>query len=105
MHGYIAIATDFELEPVIEQYLTTYPDTKQRNYDIVCKLQNEKVEGDYCYLIVTEYVADNTNPRLLQFIKAYCEVNDKVAKVDFNSRGFPDITKANYGNPAKYRKS
>lgn len=32
-HAYMILATDFELEPVIEQYLTTYPEAQPRKYD------------------------------------------------------------------------
>ena len=103
-HAYMLLATDFELEPVIEQYLLTYPEAQPRQYDIVCKLQNERQEGDYCYLIVYVYVTGSFHPTLLDFIKSYCEVNNKVAKIEKGSNVFPDIAKANYGNPQKYGK-
>lgn len=101
-HTHIAIATDFELEPVIEQYLATYPDRLPRKYDVVYKLQNERHEGDYCYIIVYEYVPGKTSPTLNDYIKAYCELNDKVARVE-GGHTFPDIAAAQYGNPARYQ--
>ena len=98
------LATDFELEPVIEQYLTTYPNAQPRNYEVAVKLRNERREGDYCYILIYEYVPGNHSPNLYDFIKAYCELNDKVAPIERKSGLFPDIAEANYGNPAKYHK-
>jgi hypothetical protein len=97
------LATDFELEPVIEQYLTTYPDAQPRRYDVVCKLQDERRIGDYCYIVVYGHIAGKHIPGLVDFIKAYCEMNDKVANVVKGGNVFPDIASANYGNAAKYR--
>jgi 3,4-dihydroxy-2-butanone 4-phosphate synthase len=103
-HGYMLLATDFELEPVIEQYLATYPDAQPREYDIVCKLRNERHEGDYCYIVVYKHVTGHSRPNLNEFIKAYCELNDKVANVEKPGNVFPELAKARFGNPAKYRK-
>lgn len=102
-HSYMLLATDFELEPIIEQYLATYPDAQPRKYDVVYKRQNERHEGDYCYIIVHEYVGGRQTLSLVDFIKAYCELNDKVANIEKGGHVFPDIAAANYGNPAKYR--
>jgi hypothetical protein len=103
-HVHLMLATDFELEPVIEQYLATYPDAQPRKYDVVCKLRDERRDGDYCYILVYEYVAGKQQPSLLDFIKAYCELNDKVARIETKGHVFPDIGEANYGNPSKYHK-
>ena len=103
-HAYMLLATDFELEPIIEQYLATYTDVQPRKYDVVCKLQNERQAGDYCYIILYEYVGGRQTPKLVDFIKAYCDLNHKVANIVKSSNVFPDVADANYGNPAKYRK-
>lgn len=104
-HAYMVISTDFEIEPVIEQYLATYPDFQPREYKIVSKLQNERVEGDYSYIIIYEFVRveKRQHPNLSDYIKSYCEVNDKVANLVNMGSVFPDIGEARYGNPDKYR--
>jgi nucleoid-associated protein YgaU len=101
-HAYMLLATDFELEPVIEQYLATYPDVQPRKYEVIYKLKNERHQGDYCYIIVYEYVTGRQTISLVDFIKAYCELNDKVANIEKSGNVFPDLAKATYGNPAKY---
>lgn len=102
-HAYMLIATDFELEPVIAQYLATYPDKQPREYQVVCKLKDERHTGDYCYIVVFEAVPGRQNPSLADYIKAYCELHDKVARMEKQGNVFPDIAEANFGNPAKYK--
>lgn len=102
-HAFMAIATDFELEPVIEQYLTTYPEIQPRQYNIVWKAQAERHAADYCYLIVYEYVPGRIHPRLDDFIKAYCELHDRVAAINPSGHVFPDLAKPTYGNPTRYQ--
>lgn len=101
-HSYIVLATDFELEPVIEQYYETYPDKPRWEYDVICKLRNERHEGDFCYILLT---TKSLNQDLRNFIQSYCVVNDQVAI--FNPPGgrvFPDIASDGvFGNPLKYR--
>lgn len=104
-HAYIVLATDFELEPVIEQYLTTYPEAQPRQYDVVCKLPDERHQGDYAYIVVYEHVTPGHRPTLVEFIKAYCELHNKVAAVEKSGSTFPDLAKGNYGKAAKYRKT
>jgi hypothetical protein len=103
-HAYMLLATDFELEPVIEQYLSTYPDAQPREYQVVCKLQNERHEGDYCYIVVYEHVTGGSRFKLPEYIKSYCEVNNKVATMTVSGNVFPDIAQANYGDTTKYHK-
>jgi hypothetical protein len=102
-HAHMILATDFELEPVIERYLATYPDAQPRQYDVVCRLENERHEGDTCYIVVYEHVQTSHRPRLSDFIKSYCELNDKVANMTVRNDAFPDIAQSSFGNPAKYR--
>lgn len=102
-HAHMILATDFELEPVIEQYLSTYPDAQPRQYDVVCRLKNERHDGDYCYIVVYEHVPGGHRPSLNDFIRSYCELNDKVANIAVKSHVFPDIAQAGFGNPAKYK--
>ena len=56
LHAYMVLATDFELEPVLEHYLETYPDAQECEHKIVCKLQNERHEGDFCYIVVYKHI-------------------------------------------------
>lgn len=103
-HAYMVLATDFELEPVIDQYVATYPDAEPRNYRIVCKLQNERHEGDYCYIIVYEHVAGRKNVSLTDYIQSYCQLHNKVAAVQVGGHVFPDLAKPSYGDASKYGK-
>lgn len=103
-HTYMVLATDFELEPVIEQYLTTYPAQQPRKYDVACRLQNERQEGDYCYIVVYEFVGGRKSvPTLEEYIKAYCDLYGKVAKVQAGGNMFPDIAESNDSNAERYR--
>lgn len=103
-HVYMILATDFELEPVIEQYLATYPEAKPRNYQVVCKLQDEQHKGDYCYIIVYKFMGGRQKPNITEFIKSYCQVHDKVVTITQKNATFPDLTNATYGNRSKYQK-
>lgn len=96
-HAYMVLATDFELEPVIEQYLATYPESQPRKYDVVCRLQDERREGDYCYIIVYEYSPERFRPELQEYIKAYCKLHNKVANIAVGGNVFPEIPRS----PAK----
>ncbi len=102
--SFMLVATDFELESVIDQYLATYSDVQPRKYEVIYKQQNVRYEGDYCYIIVYEHVVGRQTISLVDSIKAYCELNDKVANIVKAGNVFPDLADANYGNHAKYRK-
>src|SRR5689334_19493080 len=94
-HAYMVLATDFELEPVIEQYLKTYPDSEPKEYQIVCRLQNERHEEDFCYIVVYKHFTGKPRVKLHEFIKSYCEVHDKVARISGGGSVFPDIADEN----------
>lgn len=99
---HLVIATDFEIEPVIEQYLATYPDSLPREYEIVYRTRNEHVEGDYCYIIVYQYTTQGKVVKLDEFLKSYCVTNNKV--FTGSAHEFPSITSPRYGDGSKYRK-
>ncbi len=103
-HAHIIVSTDFELEPVIEQYLATYPEAQPRKYDIVCKLRNERHEGDYCYIIVYQHHVGRQTPSLDEYLKSYCALHDEVVAGSVGGHVFPELEHPRYGNGKKYSK-
>ena len=103
-HAHMIIATDFELEPVIAQYLETYPEAQPRHYEIAWRTQNESVEGDYVYIVIWKHITSSHRPSLVDFIKAYCELNDNVANIHPKGNVLPSIMSPTVGNPKKYQK-
>lgn len=101
---YMVLATDFELEPIIEQYLKTYPDVKPSKYEVLYKIQNERQDGDFCYILLWEGPRQRDQYQLAEYIKAYCELNDKVANIEVGGTSFPDLARGKLGNAARYQK-
>lgn len=80
-YSYSALSTDFELEPVLEQYLETYPGGEFQSYEIIFKTEIQDEGGGYAYILVCKL---NPPPHgdtigFLDFLTSYCKVNDKFA--------------------------
>jgi hypothetical protein len=109
-HSFMAISTDFELEPVLEQYFRTYPDSDRVNYQIVYKTENEHFEGTKSYLVVFELSENVIKPRisLHEFIDSYCKLNNLMAVCDPRDSIFPKMSLRSkggtyLGNTDKYK--
>jgi hypothetical protein len=81
-HSYMIITTDFELEPVLEQYFATYPAGEYTDHTIVFKAEGEHYPGDRSYIVV--FTLNPVKPRadrvtFRQFLDSYCTVNNLVA--------------------------
>ena len=82
------LRTEFELEPLLEQYLKTYPNGDLKQYEIVFKDTDEET-GDFLYIMLYYYNQDRT-PRvtdLEKFLDAHCNLHNKLGA--FNLLAFP----------------
>ena len=83
-----ALRTEFELEPLLKQYLETYPDGSLKQYEIVFKDTDEET-GDFLYIMLHYYNKDRT-PRVVdleRFLDAHCKLHNKLCA--FNRTAFP----------------
>lgn len=86
--------TNFELEPVIDDFLATYPQAQFEGYEVVYRIEDEAHEGTYSYLIVWHNLPTKKRRRdvnFQKFLESHCIRNDKVAKAGVLSSGFPDF--------------
>jgi hypothetical protein len=79
-HSFIAVTTNFELEPVLDQYLKTYPENEYANYEVAFKAQDTPEVGDYAYIVVFTMKERTRGDlvRLDDFLESFCKVNDKL---------------------------
>lgn len=114
-HQFVALTTDFELEPVPEKYLQTYPDLQPGGYQIIFKSQDEWMKGDYVYIVIYKRHRQGPNdpgssriPELVAYIKSYCEVNNLLAVTHNHGYSFPNLQNIRsgiaLGNNFKYKK-
>lgn len=107
-HSFMALTTDFELEPILDEYLATYPEGEIDHYIIAFKTEGEHRPGHFSYIVVFELKkAVSQVPRFTEFLNTYCKNNNQVAfaslinhilpKLDAYGRGYHV-----FGNPSKY---
>jgi len=86
-----AVRTEFELEPLLEQYVRTYPDGDITKYEIPNNAVDEQ-PGDHLYLIICfhNHQAKPRETRFEQFLDAFCKLNNKLASINKTafSKGF-----------------
>jgi len=51
-HIIVEITADFEIEPIIDDYLKKYPNDDYANYKVLFKVQDEHDIGEFSYLIL-----------------------------------------------------
>jgi hypothetical protein len=94
-HSYMVVTTDFQLEPVLQQYQKTYPNGQFTSFDIVFKTENEHGEGQWTYIVV--FVPSKPTPREIpsfsDFLKSYCTLEDKTAVASIVNSVFPRLDK------------
>lgn len=91
-YAFTVVSTNFDLEPVLQQYVDTYPHADLRNYQIAFKTEGEHQAESKSYIIVHEYIPGRSpSPTLYEFLKSYCTVNNLVAVLDPSSHVLPDI--------------
>jgi hypothetical protein len=112
-HSFMVVTTDFDLEPVLEKYLETYPNGGVEGYNIVFQVEGEHQEGHKSYIIVftlRQHPPKEYAPRFDEYLSSYCRVNNGVAFVNPSNSVLPKIHARQvqgyhvYGNPAKYEK-
>jgi hypothetical protein len=107
-HSFMALTTDFELEPILDEYLAAYPEGEIDHYLIAFKTEGEHRAGHFSYIVVFELKkAAAQVPRFTEFLNTYCKNHNQVAfaslinhilpKLDAYGRGYHV-----FGNPAKY---
>lgn len=91
-HSYMVVTTDFDLEPLVDQFRATYPDNKVESIQIAFKTENEHQEGDRSYIIVlTRKDSGSSRPSFWDFIGAYCKLHDKSAAASVTDNIFPQL--------------
>ena len=90
-HAFMVISTNFDLEPVLKQYVETYPEGDLQNYQIVFKTEGEHQPESKSYIIVYEHSPGRKNARFSEFLKSYCTVHKLAAVANPMSHVFPDV--------------
>jgi hypothetical protein len=104
----MALTTDFELEPLLDQYKVEYPKGEMQDYVIAFKTEGEHHAGHFSYIVV--FVLKKTEgqvPRFTEYLNTWCKDNHRVAfaslinhilpKIDAYGRGYHV-----FGDPSKY---
>jgi hypothetical protein len=92
-HAFTVISTNFDLEPVLEEYLKTYPEGDLQNYRIVFKTEGEHHPESRSYIIVYEHKpGSKSRPHVGDFLKSYCTVHNLSAVANPLNHVFPDIS-------------
>ncbi|MDX2078509.1 MAG: hypothetical protein SFZ02_18905 [bacterium] len=93
--SFMTLSTNFDIEPVLADYVKTYPEQADTNYRIVFKTENEFVEGSKSYIIVYDYsyLRHNKNsPHWGEFLQSHCILNNLVAVIGTSGHVFPNIS-------------
>ena len=92
-HSYMVITSNFELEPVINQFFETYPKNKFESYQVVYKTLGEYNDDEFTYIIVFQLPPQPIGrlPHFSDFLRAYCTLNAKTAVAATISNVFPRL--------------
>jgi len=95
----VVTTTDFELEPILEQYFAIYPQGEFERYEIVFRADNEHQEGNRSYIVVFTLGSKRVKTTSFsKFLEAYCELHDKVAIASQMSHVLPGANLAKHPN-------
>ncbi len=104
-YAYFAISTNFELEPVIQEYLEKYPNGQFKNYEIAFRTEDEHESGTFSYLFVYTVLPGQPQDAVsfYDFLKAYCTYEDRVATINGVASAFPKLGEKGqtFGNAKK----
>jgi hypothetical protein len=91
-HSTMILSTDFDLEPVIEQFQAQYGDDPNIDVpQIIFKSIDERVAGDRAYVLLFELrPPSGRRMRFSDFLKAYCVLHNLTA-IGTNGSVFPSI--------------
>ncbi|MBK8025782.1 MAG: hypothetical protein IPK19_31425 [Chloroflexi bacterium] len=75
----MAITTDFDLKPKLEDYRERYPGGDFETYQIVFEVRDEHEPGTYSYIIVFDYNsgARQHKTHFIDFLQSYCTYEKK----------------------------
>lgn len=91
-HSHMIISTNFELEPLLASYASTYPNIGFADYNIVFKSENERPNTPYTYIVVFTPVAQRQHGTTFQeYVEAWCKVNRKKAAASVMDNVFPEL--------------
>lgn len=87
----MVVTTTFELEPVLEQYASLYPNGQFSHYQIAFKSEGEHQDGEYSYIIVFTIRPERERPDFWEFLSSYCTVNKGAAVSPIVNHIFPQF--------------
>jgi hypothetical protein len=92
-HSYMVITSNFELEPVINQFFETYPKNEYESFQVVYKTLGEYNDNEFTYMIVFQLPPQPRGrvPHFSDFLRAYCTLNAKTAVAANVSNVFPGL--------------
>ncbi len=94
-HSYMVITTNFELEPVLDSYLKTYPNGDFSTYQVMFKSLNERAEGEISYIIVLEpKQGEIRDVKFHHFLKSHCTLHRLTASASILNNVFPTLSDA-----------
>lgn len=91
-HSYLIISANFDLEPVLKDYLIRYPDGDYSEYRIVFTVKGEHFEGNHSYIVIlTLNKIGRKQVSFDEFLDAYCKLNNVQAFGNQVGSIFPNI--------------
>ena len=104
-HSYCVITTTFDLEPLLEEYLHTYPQGDFESYEVVFKTEDEHRKGDFSYIVVfVRNQGKRQGVEFSKFLASHCIRNNLAAVAYSTSRVLPQFSKRPrghvFGDPA-----
>ena len=98
-HTFMVISTNFELEPLLASYLATYPDKSYSEYRVVYKVENERPDTPYSYIVVFTMGKFEGGLRVSfrDYLNSWCIVNRKKATAADIDTVLPELNPK--GNP------
>lgn len=91
-HSYMVVTANFELEPVMDQFLATYPEKEFAEYQVVFKTTDEYASGEYSYIVVFKHQpSTGARPSFEDFLASYCTVNDLTAVASVRGSVLPKL--------------
>jgi hypothetical protein len=88
----MVITTNFALEPLLDQYLATYPEEEFQSYTAVFKTGSENSTSYIVVFVLTP--PKGKVMRFGEFLDAYCKLNNKLAVASQVNNVFPDFKHA-----------
>ncbi len=82
-HRIVEITADFEIEPIIDDYLKKYPNEDYAGYKVLFKVQDEHDVGEFSYLILLSKSVPRAEKTLsfYEFLKSYCTYENRRAVI------------------------